>query len=81
MEEEARTRMASARDRVGAAGATVDVLVGEPVHTLREVAAVSDLLVVGSRGHGVLGSVLLGGVSGPLAAHADGPVLVVPRPG
>ena len=37
------------------------------------------LLVVGSRGHGPLHSVIVGGVSGALIRHAACPVMVVPR--
>jgi nucleotide-binding universal stress UspA family protein len=38
-----------------------------------------DLLVMGSRGHGPLGRVLLGGVSAKVARNAPCPVLVMPR--
>ena len=40
----------------------------------------ADLLVVGSRGHGTRGSVLLGSVSAGLVDHAPCPVLVARRP-
>jgi nucleotide-binding universal stress UspA family protein len=39
-----------------------------------------DLLVLGSRGYGPLGRVLLGSVSRSVAQHAPCPVMVVPRP-
>jgi Universal stress protein family len=39
-----------------------------------------DLLVMGSRGHGPLGSVLLGSTATDVIAAAPSPVVVVPRP-
>jgi len=39
----------------------------------------ADLIVSGSRGHGPVARVLLGGVSAWLVRHADRPVVVVPR--
>jgi nucleotide-binding universal stress UspA family protein len=39
-----------------------------------------DILVVGSRGYGPLGSVLVGSVAAQLIVHAACPLMVVPRP-
>jgi nucleotide-binding universal stress UspA family protein len=47
-------------------------------HALAE-ALPADLLVVGSRGYGPLGAVLLGSTSIPLARAARCPLLVTPR--
>lgn len=46
---------------------------------LRETELGVDLLVMGSRGHGPLGRVLLGGVSAKVVRSAPCPVLVMPR--
>jgi nucleotide-binding universal stress UspA family protein len=48
-----------------------------PVPLLMENAGSASLLVVGSRGHGGFGSVLLGSTGLQLATHATGPVVVV----
>ncbi len=59
---------------------TVVTLEGDPVDNLIRLSHGADLLVVGSRGHSGLAAKLLGSVSGPLAAHAHCPVLVVHAP-
>src|SRR5688500_18669270 len=48
-----------------------------PVPLLLEHAGAGSLIVVGSRGHGGLGGVLLGSTGLQLATHATGPVVVV----
>ena len=53
------------------------VVRGNPALVLLDAAAGADLLVVGSRGHGVLASALLGSVSQHCVHHAHCPVLVV----
>jgi nucleotide-binding universal stress UspA family protein len=55
------------------------MIVGPATETLLEVAAAVDLLVLGSRGYGRVGRVLLGSVSRPVVDGAPCPVLVVPR--
>lgn len=52
---------------------------GDPVDVLTAASAELDLLVCGSRGHGPLGTVLLGSVSHALLETARCPVLLVPR--
>jgi len=54
---------------------TVD---GFPAQTLIEASADSDLLVVGSRGGGGFGSLVLGSISSQVVHHAKCPVVVVP---
>jgi len=58
-------------------GALLD---GDPVSCLTDASAHLDLLVLGSRGYGPLGAVLLGSVSNALVRESDCPVIVVPRP-
>jgi nucleotide-binding universal stress UspA family protein len=56
------------------------VVQGDPALTLtKETSEGVDLLVMGSRGYGPLGRVLLGGVSSKLIRTAACPVIVVPR--
>jgi nucleotide-binding universal stress UspA family protein len=58
------------------------VLVGRPASAIVEVAerTFADLIVVGSRGRGVISSMLLGSVSAEVVDHAPCPVLVARRP-
>ena len=53
------------------------VLEGDPGTVLCERAAGADLLVVGSRGHGGLGGLMLGSVSAKCAHHSPVPVVIV----
>ena len=57
----------------------VDVLEGPPADAILKVADVQecDLIVMGSRGHGTLASLLLGSVSQRVLAHARVPVMIV----
>jgi nucleotide-binding universal stress UspA family protein len=55
------------------------VLPGDPRTVLRTASAGADLLVVGSRGHGVLEHLLLGSVASALAHHPTVPTIIVPH--
>jgi nucleotide-binding universal stress UspA family protein len=59
--------------------ADIDVLYQDPADGLDAASQLVDLLVMGSRSHGPLRSVALGGVSRRVIARAACPVLVLPR--
>jgi nucleotide-binding universal stress UspA family protein len=57
---------------------TSEFVHGSPRTVLTEFAVTADLVVVGARGHGLLGSALLGSVSSWLLHHVARPLVVVP---
>jgi len=66
-------------DLSGRLTATGDFRDGEPVTELVAASQELDVLVIGSRGYGPLGAVMLGGVSGRLVRQASCPVIVHPN--
>ena len=80
----ARRVIAAAMDRAEAAGVDADyeILDGAPTEAILAVAASrdADLIVVGSRGLGMVQSAILGSVSKALVTRARRPVLVVKTP-
>ena len=61
-------------------GVELLVVSGDPRAALRTASVDADLLVVGSRGHGVLDRLLLGSVANALIHHPTIPTIVVPHP-
>lgn len=61
-------------------GAEGRLLRGRPSHALADATATVDLLLVGSRGWGTAGRLILGSTSHHLARHAACPLIVLPRP-
>ncbi|RAG86809.1 universal stress protein [Streptacidiphilus pinicola] len=70
-----------ALDRQGRLEVRTALVDDAPLPGLIELVTPDDLLVVGSRGHGRLSSLMIGSVSQGLAAHAPCPVVVVPDRG
>ena len=60
-------------------GVEATAVYGGPREQLRQLGEESDVLIVGSRGYGPLGSVLHGSVSSWLERHSACPLLVLPR--
>ena len=52
---------------------------GEPVHQLLAESSAADILVLGSRGHGPLGTVFLGSVSAACVQQSTMPVTIIPH--
>lgn len=63
----------------GIGGVTGHAVYGGPREELTKLARATDLLIVGSRGYGPLGSLFHGSVSSYLERHAQSGLLVVPR--
>jgi nucleotide-binding universal stress UspA family protein len=81
-EEAARRLLKEQTEVVSGSGAAVSgahLVMGPPVDAILDLAEEVDvdLIVVGSRGHGMLGRILLGSVSEGVVHHAPRPVLVV----
>ncbi|MGW3989189.1 universal stress protein [Streptomyces sp. NPDC004830] len=66
-----------ARDVAPHADITRDVTLGHPMEVLEIASRTASLVVVGSRGLGAVGGLLLGSTSAHLAAHSSCPLLVV----
>lgn len=66
-------------DLGGHPGVELRVMPGDPRAALRTASVGADLLVIGSRGHGVLDRLLLGSVASALAHHPTVPTIVVPH--
>ncbi len=81
--DEARAELDRAARSLDETGARIEtaVLTGRPGSAIVDKATGirADLIVVGSRGHGTIGSMVLGSVSAEVADHAPCPVLVARR--
>ncbi|WBB70171.1 universal stress protein [Micromonospora sp. WMMD812] len=80
VEELVRRAAADAADAHPDLDVTGEVLDGPPALLLQERSAGAALLVLGSRGHGGFGGLLVGSTAVAVAAHAHCPVVVVRTP-
>ena len=75
-----RDRLERARADVNVPdGVVAELREGDPVSVLVDESTRFDVLVIGSRTYGPARTVLLGGVSGPVAERAGCPLIVLPR--
>ena len=85
-QEEARARaeksLEDQKGKVGEAQVETMLLEGNPLHTLLDYAEAQDdpLVVVGTHGHGVIASMLLGSVAEGVVRKGKVPALIVPAP-
>lgn len=78
----AEEQLKEAREHVAGADAvevSAVATIGPPAHVLVEASRDADLVVVGSRGAGVLSRAVLGSVASSVLHHATVPVVVVPE--
>jgi nucleotide-binding universal stress UspA family protein len=73
----ANTAIESAVQQLGGVSVETEVVEGHPAVVLTGQSEDAELLVVGSRGHGLLTGVLLGSVSEYCASHSACPVVIV----
>jgi nucleotide-binding universal stress UspA family protein len=73
----AHDRLAAWREKFPEVAVVEDVRSAHPVNALSDASTRADLVVVGSRGMGLIGSALLGSVSRGVLHHAHCPVAVV----
>lgn len=67
------------REATGLTDVGTRVLDGRPVEALRAVTAEAEVLVLGARGAGAVGGLLLGSTAHALVGHAECPVVVLPE--
>ncbi len=82
MEEAIQREITEVAAKVAAdTGARVEgrAVLGQPAQVLLDMAPETALTIVGSRGRGGFGRLLLGSVSHQMAAHATRPTIIVPR--
>lgn len=75
--DEARRQLAPWRDKYAGVEVVETIVSGHPTPVLAEASRTADLVVVGSHGRGVIGSVILGSVSHGVLHRAHSPVAVV----
>lgn len=78
--ERAETKLTTIAAESGVVGVETAVLQGQVLHTILEYAREvdADMLVLGSHGHGILGSLLLGSVAEGCVRKAKIPALIIP---
>lgn len=78
--DRAEKKLETIAGEIGVRGVETAVLQGHPLHTILEYAEEvgADLIVLGSHGHGFLGSLLLGSVAEGCVRKAQFPSLIVP---
>lgn len=77
MQEGARQRLTDAATGIRGVDVAVETMIGGASAVMVEASATAAMVVMGSRGRGGFRGLLLGSVSGQVAAHADCPTIVL----